>query len=306
MPPTSKYPTLLRRSIDTVASRWRQRSDFPRSASMLKRRAHILLLTTALVGVLVTFPVDIAPPVVEKATAAAKTPRPVGRSGSWKLKFRDEFSGRSVNWRKWADKSSSQSDHGRGNKKNKQLEWNQRKNCSVSKGVLTQTAKRDNIKSPSGARYQWSSCLVTSTPSYAFRYGYIEIRAKLPKSRGFWPSFWTWQTSSNHRWTETDVYEFYSDNHKYLYMAQHSGRQSGCTLKKLKFNPTKKFHVYGAEIKPSGTVFYVDGKRVCSTKSTSTGPTNIVITNFVHSDTRPSSKAKGKHQIDYVRAWQRS
>ncbi|BAK37921.1 putative glycoside hydrolase [Microlunatus phosphovorus NM-1] len=260
------------------------------------------MLAAVILGTLIAAPADLGAPTPD---ASAAVPKPLGPTGNWKLVFSDDFNGKSVNRKKWTDRSSSQSDHGRGNKKNKQLEWNRHSNCSVSKGVLTQTAKRTNIKSPSGVKYKWTSCLLTSTPSFSFQYGYIEIRSKLPAKRGFWPSFWTWQTPSNNRWTETDVYEFFSDNPKALYVAQQSGRAAGCTVKNHKFNPSKAFHVYGADIKPTGTVFYVDGKQVCSTLSTSTGPTNIVISNFVYSKRPPSPKAKGKHHVDYVRAWQR-
>lgn len=272
--------------------------------SMVLRRGCRIALTAVLflMGTLIVPSTELGAPTDDAAAAA---PKPLGLSGSWKLTFSDDFNGKSVNWKKWTDRSSSQSDNGHGNKKNQQLEWNRRSNCSVSKGVLTQTAKRQNVKSPSGVKYKWTSCLVTTTPSFAFQYGYIEIRSKLPSGKGFWPSFWTWQSPDNGVWTETDVYEFFSDNPKALYVAQQSGRADGCTVKKHGFNPSKGFHVYGADITPTGTVFYIDGKRVCSTLSTSTGPTNIIISNFVYSKKPPSSKAKGKHQIDYVRAWKR-
>lgn len=266
------------------------------------RRGAWAVLAAVILGALIAAPANLGAPIREASAAA---PKPLGPTGNWNLVFSDEFNGKSVNWRKWTDRSSSQSDNGRGNKKNKQLEWNRGANCSVSKGVLTQTAKRTKIKSPSGIKYKWTSCLLTTTPSFSFQYGYIEIRSKLPAKNGFWPSFWTWQTPSNNRWTETDVYEFFSDNPKALYVAQQSGRAAGCTVKKHKFNPSKGYHVYGADIKPNGTVFYIDGKEVCSTLSTSTGPTNIIISNFVYSKKPPKGKAKGKHQIDYVRAWQR-
>ena len=64
----------------------------------------------------------------------------------------------------------------------------------------------------------------SSTPAYAFRYGYVEERAKMPASRGFWPGFWTWQARANSAWTETDVYEYFSDNPTRLYWPEEVGR----------------------------------------------------------------------------------
>ena len=236
------------------------------------------------------------------------TGRPIlnGPSGSWRLVFSDEFSGDSVDWSKWADHSSAEADGGHGNKGNQQLEWNQGKNCSVADGLLTITAKPDDITSPSGQRYDWSSCLLTTSPSYAFRYGYIEIRAKFPSVKGFWPAFWTWQAKGNNQPTETDVYEFYSDDLTRLYLTQRAGSGGGCILTDLGFNPTQGFHTYGADIKPSGgTDFYVDGVKVCNASGTHTGPTNIIIDMFVYAEVPPDPGSVATKQVDYVRAWKR-
>src|SRR4051794_7569340 len=111
----------------------------------------------------------------------------------YKLVFDEEFNGTSVDWSKWSDESSSQSDGQHGNLPNKQLEWNHAANAMVADGHLTITAKRENFRSPSGKTYAWTSSLLTSSPSFAFQYGYIEERAMFPAKKGFWPSFWTWQ-----------------------------------------------------------------------------------------------------------------
>ena len=205
---------------------------------------------------------------------------------------------------KWADRSHAEADGGHGNKGNQQLEWNQGKNCSVANGLLTITARPDDIRSASGIQYDWSSCLLTTTPSYSFRYGYMETRAKFPSQKGFWPAFWTWQVPGYNQWTETDAYEYYSDNPGRLYLTQHSGSGGGCTLSSLGFNPSQGFHTYGVDIKPSGTDFYVDGRRVCSVAGTSTGLTNIIVNMAVYSRIPPEPGTVGIKQVDYVRAWQ--
>jgi beta-glucanase (GH16 family) len=239
------------------------------------------------------------------ATPTSTVPSPVGVSGSWNLKFQDEFGGSSVDWSKWADRSHAEADGGHGNKGNQQLEWNQGKNCSVANGLLTITARPDNIRSASGIQYDWSSCLLTTTPSYSFRYGYMETRAKFPSQKGFWPAFWTWQVPGYNQWTETDAYEYYSDNPGRLYLTQHGDRGDGCVIRKLNFDPSQGFHTYGVDIKPSGTDFYVDGRRVCSVAGTSTGLTNIIVNMAVYSRIPPEPGTVGIKQVDYVRAWQR-
>ncbi len=230
-------------------------------------------------------------------------PAPLGVAGTWTYKFGDEFSGPIAWGTKWADSSSAEADNGHGNLGNQQLEWNHRNNCSTADGLLTITAKPDSITSPSGQHYNWSSCLLTSSPSYAFRYGYIEFRAQLPGPKGFWPAFWTWQAAGNNQWTETDVFEFYSDNHSRLYLTQHSGAGGGIAYDSP-FDPTTGFHTYGADIRPDGTRFYVDGHLVYTAPGVSTGMTNIIIDNFVYSKIPPAPGTTGVMKVDYVRAWQ--
>jgi len=237
-------------------------------------------------------------------TPASGDHAPVGVPGAWQYKFGDDFDG-AVAWgTRWAASSTAEADGGHGNTGNQQLEWNQAANCSTANGILTMTARPDNITSPSGKHYNWSSCLLSTSPSYAFRYGYIEIRAQLPGPKGFWPAFWTWQAAGNNQWTETDVYEFYSDNHSRLYLTQHSALGGGTTYRPS-FDPTTGFHTYGADIEAGGTRFYIDGQLVYAAPGTSTGMTNIILDNFVYATIPPAPGTSAAMQVDYVRAWQR-
>ncbi|MGW4476547.1 glycoside hydrolase family 16 protein [Nonomuraea sp. NPDC004354] len=236
---------------------------------------------------------------------------PVGPGGQWNLRFQDEFDGSAVDGSKWQFRSTAESDwsdepYGTGNPDSKQMEFDRPENCSVGDGALTITAEPAKIRSQSGHRYRWSSCLITSTGpgGYAFRYGYMEIRAMLPQSPGFWPSFWTWQASDNGHRTETDVFEYFSDNHQQLYHSWHWGEDHGCTHRPA-FDPSAGMHVYGADIHESGTDFYVDGQHVCHAEGTPPGPANLVVSNFVYSGVPPAPESSGRMVVDYVRVWQR-
>jgi beta-glucanase (GH16 family) len=206
---------------------------------------------------------------------------------------------------KWATKSSAESDCQQGNPGNQQLEWNQAANMSEANGELDITAIRKNVTSPcTGHVYNWTSGLITTTPSYSFQYGYIEERAILPGPAGFWPAFWTWQIPGGTSWVETDAYEFYSDNHSALYLTQHSGAGGGCKLS-LSFDPTNSWHVYGVDIEPTGTDWYIDGAHVCHAAGTAQGLTNIIDNNAVYSGVPPASTTTtAVKRVDYVRAWQ--
>jgi len=231
-----------------------------------------------------------------------------GPAGPWTLQFSDEFSGTAVDTTKWGFQSSAEalwcsSPFGTGNPNNKQLEFDRPQNASVANGNLTITAQRGNITA-CGRTYGWTSSLLTSAPSYAFRYGYIEIRADLPDPRGFWPAFWTWQAAGNNVWTETDVFEYYSDNHNALYLSQHAGSGGGCIIDPA-FDPSTGMHTYGADIQSTGTRFYVDGQLVCTASGSPTGNTNILVDMFVFADVPPLAGTNSATMVvDYVRAWQ--
>jgi beta-glucanase (GH16 family) len=242
---------------------------------------------------------------VAPQTDATGAPLPLGSDGKWTMAFSDEFDGTQLDRSRWTDTSSAEADDGHGNKGNKQLEWNQADNCTVSGGELVLTAKRERFTAPSGTRYDWTSCLLSSTPSYAFRYGFIEERAILPAAKGFWPAFWTWQAPGVDRAVETDVYEYYSARPDELLLIQHSGERGHCEWQPP-VDLSANWHTYGAAIEPSGTTWYVDGVKVCHTRATSDASTNI-ITNLAVDGANPPSggTSSATKRVDYVRAWAR-
>jgi beta-glucanase (GH16 family) len=269
------------------------------------RRLPCLLLLVLLAGC--TPPADEPVITVESPapSPAGGPPLPAGQVDGWELVFSDEFEGSTLDRERWADFSTAEPDAGRGNPGNQQLEWNQAANCRVGNHELVMTARRQAFKAPSGTAYEWTSCLITTTPSYRFQYGYIEERAVLPAARGFWPAFWTWQARGVEKHTETDVYEYYSDNRRRLYGTQFSGPRARCDIKP-EFDPSGGWHTYGVAIEPSGTTWYVDGRQVCSSPATSDGATNIISNLAVYSKIPPApgTTSASKH-VDYIRAWQR-
>ena len=58
-------------------------------------------------------------------------------------------------------------------------------NVRVEDGVLKITAKRENF-----AGYNFTSARIISYDKYEFKYGRVDIRAKLPAGVGTWPALW--------------------------------------------------------------------------------------------------------------------
>jgi beta-glucanase (GH16 family) len=258
--------------------------------------------SAAAAGTTSAAPITTPPTTTPPPTTQPPALRPLGPGGSWTMAFDDEFSGDSVNPQNWATTSVAEPDGGHGNLSNFQLEWDQGQNCSVAGGALTITAERADVTSSEGNHYGWTSCLLSSKPSFAFHYGYMEMRAELPYAAGFWPGFWTWQTGGPDN--ETDAMEYYSNDRYHVSLFQHSDGRGGCAYAVLPFNATTGYHTYGADIQPSGTTWYLDGHEVCSTSATSTGMTNLMLTMFVYSKSPPTSGTQSAaEEIDYVRVW---
>lgn len=108
--------------------------------------------------------------------------------------------------------------------RNEELQWYQPDNATVSDGCLVIEGRRETVPNPyyeagsndwrknrKEARYT-SSCLTTQQ-SFTFRYGRLEVRAKIPVGTGSWPAIWTlgnqWDWPLN---GEIDVMEYYIKN----------------------------------------------------------------------------------------------
>lgn len=52
------------------------------------------------------------------------------------------------------------------------------------------------------------SGMIETVPTNKFRYGYFEIKCKLPVHRGAFPAFWLWGAKDNEYYEEIDIFEF--------------------------------------------------------------------------------------------------
>ncbi|MBR1682865.1 MAG: glycoside hydrolase family 16 protein [Bacteroidaceae bacterium] len=105
--------------------------------------------------------------------------------------------------------------------RNQELQWYQPDNARVIGGVLQITARHEQVMNPNYKQISsnWkrnrpyaeftSSCVMTRD-RFSFRYGRLEVRARIPVASGAWPAIWT----LGNRWGwpacgEIDVMEFY-------------------------------------------------------------------------------------------------
>ncbi|MEQ1587774.1 MAG: family 16 glycosylhydrolase [Cyclobacteriaceae bacterium] len=95
------------------------------------------------------------------------------------LVWQDEFEGTALKTANWTHELGGS---GWGNN---ELQYYQEQNTLVENGLLIIRAKRENV----GGKSYTSSRIITQGKK-AFKFGRVDIRAKLPKGQGIWPALW--------------------------------------------------------------------------------------------------------------------
>lgn len=138
---------------------------------------------------------------------------------------------------------------------------------SVRRGVLTIAAKR--IPLPFKAVLfdnEYMSGILTTQKSFSQKYGYFEIRAKIPVGVGVWPAFWL--LANNGGWPpEIDAMEGRGQQPGVLAMTTHwrtpaTGFVQTCGFDFVVPDASIKFHDYGVLWTPGRIVHFIDRKPV--------------------------------------------
>jgi beta-glucanase (GH16 family) len=139
-------------------------------------------------------------------------------------------------------------------------------NARLRNGSLVITGKKDypnyNTTEP------WSSGRLITQNKVDFRYGKVEVRAKLPRAHGSWPAIWLMPTSSVYgAWPksgELDIMEHVGNNFGTVLSTVHTQNNNwtnGGHLTASKFIPDVDtvFHVYALEWSEDSLRFTYDG-----------------------------------------------
>ena len=109
---------------------------------------------------------------------------PAPPANGWKLVWQDEFDGNSLNTQKW-----NYEVNGGGGNNELQYYTDRPQNVTVANGVLSIHALAERYCSTDGCR-DYTSARLTTRNKGDWRYGRIEVRAKLPRGQGLWPAIW--------------------------------------------------------------------------------------------------------------------
>jgi beta-glucanase (GH16 family) len=140
----------------------------------------------------------------------------------YQLAWSDEFSGNSLNSQNWNYET------GGGGFGNHELEYytSRSQNLFVSNGNLIIEARQE----PYGGN-NYTSARINSSSKQQFQFGRIDMRAKLPVSKGMWPALWMLGANySSAGWPgcgETDIMELIGTNPKQVVSSIHWKQQDG-------------------------------------------------------------------------------
>ncbi|GAB2497422.1 hypothetical protein GCM10027084_08250 [Pseudoxanthomonas sangjuensis] len=189
---------------------------------------------------------------VDAATAAAQ----------WKLVWSDEFDYRGLpDPAKW--------NYEEGFVRNNEAQYYTRarkENAWVEDGMLVIETRRERYR---GAQY--TSASVTTEARASWRYGRVEVRARLPTGRGLWPAIWMMGSDRPQvGWPacgEIDIMENVGFDPDRVHATIHTPAFNGGKGTQKSGNavvaaPYREFHVYALEWFPDRLDFFVDGQKI--------------------------------------------
>jgi beta-glucanase (GH16 family) len=271
-------------------------------ASAAKRPALLvgLAVSIALVSTLVVKLVDSDPP---------------SRPG-WNLVWHDEFNGDTLNQQNWNAQDAA-------TPRNNELQYYTPDHVAVQRDRVRLTSDREAYRDR-----LYTSAAVDTYDKFAFTYGRIEARARLPKmGAGIWPAIWLlgtgchpvngpcpWPTSGS---TEIDMMEAVNVP-TMMYGDLHFGTTIGTSmspgrLERPTQNLSAKFHIFTVEWEPGGVVrWYLDdlpiGERLAPGYFDT--PMYLIMNTAVGGNLPGAPTAETKFpqhfDVDYVRVYQRT
>lgn len=104
--------------------------------------------------------------------------------------------------------------------------------------------------------------------TFAFQYGYMEVRARFDSAKGAWPAIWLMPVPSTSKgWLasgEIDIMEhinYESRIHQTLHLYNNSRTADAAPSRVSPISNTNDWHTYGVEWNPDSISFFIDGTR---------------------------------------------
>jgi beta-glucanase (GH16 family) len=189
---------------------------------------------------------------------------------------------------------------------------NRSDNSIVENGVLKIVLKKESYQ---GSAY--TSARLLTKGKFSFKYGKIEVRAKLPAGGGTWPAIWMLGDNiSSVSWPacgEIDIMEHVGNQLNKIFGTLHyTGHSGGSAVggTVMISNVTTEFHIYKTEWSPSTIRFFVDDVPFFTFGNNSTLPFNqkfFIILNVAmggnFGGVVDPAFTSGTMEIDYVKVF---
>jgi beta-glucanase (GH16 family) len=179
----------------------------------------------------------------------------------------------------------------------------------VHDGMLTITTERNTT---GGAAYRTGAITTetqSDTPTFAFTYGRIDVRAKLPAGRGVWPAIWLLTSPATAQVSyEIDMMEMLGQDPHTLYEVVHHGNgREYCTSPGP--NYSQGFHIFTLDWEPGKLTWSIDGQQLCTaTRYVPQQPMYLILNTALSSGSwgeavNSSTPLPQTFDIDYVRVY---
>lgn len=182
-----------------------------------------------------------------------------------KLVWSDEFDGKSIDYSKWGIEQNA---FGGGNQE-LQIYTDRPKNVRVANGHLILEAHRDNAN-VNGTGREYSSGRIRTKHRGDWKYGRVEVRAKMPIGQGIWPAIWMLPTDEVYGgWAasgEIDIMEYLGQKPNEVLGTLHYGAgwpknaYSGDSIKLNSGTFSDDFHTFAVDWQEGKIVWLLDGK----------------------------------------------
>jgi beta-glucanase (GH16 family) len=208
---------------------------------------------------------------------------------------------------------------------------NRQVNSTINNGILSIIAKRETF-TDQGKTKQYTSARLNS--KFSFKYGRVEVRAKLPVGAGTWPAIWMlgkniiepggfWTSSfGTASWPacgEIDIMEHWGTNQNVVSSAVHHPINGNLAVDEYVSNAQNKpgvstdFHIYAMEWDAQKITFSVDGINHLTynppVKNQYTWPFNAeqyILLNVAIEPSVTAGFVQSAMDVDYVRVYQQT
>ena len=251
------------------------RSEFFSSSVLVAVAAALLAACSSGGGGGSNDPIVVPPPVddppqsnenIDNPTLVIASNNEVSPGDTLTLVWSDEFNGAALDPETWYFETGDGSQYGIPGWGNNELQYYQPNSAQLEGGYLVIEARERSING-----FNYTSARINTRDRFAFRYGRIEARMRLPGGQGIWPAFWLLpQDSPYGGWAasgEIDIMEAINlggSGDNFVHGTIHYGgewpaQQSSGESYLVPTNAQDNFHVYALEWDSGEIRWYVDG-----------------------------------------------